>query len=428
KTNLNAVEKQQLSVFATYRGHCAGETLPIQHLSVATSLQPRYLVYSDRAAYQPGDTVRYRALIREIQDGRYIIPQDHEFDVSIIDSRGTPILTKKSKLSEFGTLNGELALDASAPFGTYRIAVSREDGPSGAWAFDVQEFTLPTARVEIETTQTTYFYGDKITGTVRVSDFAGNPLAGEPITYTLAGGFPVEAQDAVTDKKGEVSIAFETWDLPEECGFTVVAVLPSRQIQQQKNLALVNTGFSISLDTTREVYLVDEPFQVNVSARGRDEKHEALAMPLQISLQRRNEEGAYETVEKQTVTTSADEKRAASASFTAKAGGYYQILAEGTDRRGTAVTAQRNVQISGEDDANKLLILNDRSNYQQGESASFTVVSRLPDNLCVFTGEREGIVEYRVMRIKPGKNEINWKLDDRYSPTATVSLAVMHEN
>jgi len=428
KTNLNAVEKQQLSVFATYRGHCAGETLPIQHLSVATSLQPRYLVYSDRAAYQPGETVRYRAMIREIQDGRYIIPQDHEFDVTVLDSRGTPILTKKSKLSEFGTLNGELALDASAPFGTYRITVSREEGPSGAWTFEVQEFTLPTARVEIETSQTTYFYGDKITGTIRVSDFSGNPLEGERITYTLAGGFPVEVQEAVTDTNGEASFAFETWDLPEECVFAVAAVLPSRQIQQQKNLALVNTGFTITLDTTRDVYLVDEPFQVNVSARGRDEKREALAVPLQISLRRRNEEGAYETVARQKVTTLADENRAASVSFTATKGGRYQILAEGSDRRGTAITAQRNVQISGEDDANPLLILNDRSSYQQGDTASFTVVSRLPENLCVFTGEREGIVEYRVERIKPGKNEISWKLDDRYSPTATVSLAVMHEN
>ncbi|MFB3785819.1 MAG: MG2 domain-containing protein [bacterium] len=428
KTGLNALEKEQLSVFAAYRGHCAGETLPIQHLSVAASLQPRYLVYTDRAAYQPGETVQYRALIREIQDGRYIIPQDYDFDVTIFDSRGTPILTKQSKLSEFGTLNGELALGASAPFGTYRIAVSREDGPSGAWTFEVQEFTLPTARVEIETGQTTYFYGDKITGTIRVSDFSGNPLAGERITYTLAGGFPVEAQEAVTDSKGEASIEFETWDMPEECVFAVVAVLPSRQIQQQKNLALVNTGFTITLDTTRDVYLVNEPFQVNVGARGRDEKREALAVPLQISLQRRNEEGAYETVERQTVTTPADENRAASVSFTAKKGGRYQILAEGSDRRGTAVTSQRNVQISGEDDANKLLVLNDRSSYQQGDTASFTVVSRLPENLCVFTGEREGIVEYRVERIKPGKNEITWKLDGRYSPTATVSLAVMHGN
>ena len=422
--DLKATEADRLAVFAAYEGNWAGDILGIQDLNVVTSLQPRVLVYSDRPTYQPGDQVNYRALIREIKDGQYVIPQDFEFEVSILDSRGTLIHRQKDKLSDFGTLHSEFALDESAPLGEYRIIVSRKDGPSGAWLFEVQEFTLPTARVEIETEQNTYFYGDEISGAIKVSDFSGNPLPGERVTYVCA----TETHEGVTGKDGKIDFRFETWDLPEEGQVVIVGIIPNRQVQGGNVVMLVNTGFTISLNTTRTTYLAGEPFQVRTTTRSRDEKRGLVENPLKISLQKRNDEGAYETVESRNITTSANERSIASVTFTANTGGEYRVVAEGTDRRGTLVTGERVLRISGEDDANKILILSDESRYQQGETAEFTVVSRLPENLCLMTGEREGVVEYRIERLKMGKNSISWKLDDRYSPTAVVSLVVMFDN
>ncbi|MFH1739727.1 MAG: tetratricopeptide repeat protein, partial [bacterium] len=422
--DIKAVETDRLSIFASYKGHWAGEILQTRDLNVATSLQPRIFIYSDRPAYQPGDEVNYRAMIREIKDGQYIIPRDYEFEVSLIDSRGTVIHEQKSNLSEFGTLNGKYTLDESAPFGQYRLTVSRKDGPSGAWAFDVQEFTLPTARVEIETEKNTFFYGDKISGTIRVSDFSGNPFPNEKVTYILVG----ETNEGTTDKDGKIKFEFETWDLPEEGPVPIQGLLPNRQVQGGKVVMLVNTGFTISLDTTRRIYLAGEPFQVRIKTNSRDEKPELLETPLTINLQKRNDERVYETVETKNIVTSKDERNIASVTFTVKTGGKYRIIAEGKDRRSTPVTANLGLTISDEDDTNKILVLNDHSRYQQGEAATFTVVSRLPENLCLITGEREGIVEYRIENLKQGKNSISWRLDDRYSPNAVVSVAVMYDN
>ena len=216
--------------------------------------------------------------------------------------------------------------------------------------------------------------------------------------------------------------------MPEEGGFQITAMIPNRNIQGSQLVMLVNRGFTIALDTTRATYLTGEPFQVRVTARSRDQKRERVEKPLQLSIQKQNDEGVWTNVETKKVTTSADERRIASVSFTMKEGGNYRIYAEGTDRRGTQVSAQKSVIISGEDDWNKVLILSDQSRYQQGESAEFTVVSRLPENLCLLMGEREGVVEYRIETLKKGKNEISWKLDDRYSPHAVVSLIVMYNN
>ncbi|MGC9326967.1 MAG: tetratricopeptide repeat protein, partial [Candidatus Hinthialibacter sp.] len=388
--NLEAMEGDDLSIFASFQGHWAGEKLVIQNTQTASPLQPRVLIYSDRSGYQPGERVHYRAMIREIDNGRYAVPKDAEYQITALDSRGATIYQENAKLSKFGTLHGEFDLDEAAPMGQYRITASRKDGPSGSWAFDVQEFTLPAAKIVIETGQKTYFYGDEITGAIQLMDFSGNPLPGEMMRFALTGPVEPDVLEERTDQDGKIEFQFETWDLPEEGQFAIHALAPERQIMGEAAVILVNTGFTISLETTRSTYLAGEPFQVQAAARRRDEKGERIETTLKILLQQRNYEGAYETIDSKTVVTSPDEKKTAYASFTAKSGGDYRIRAEGSDQRGTTVAAQKHLKISGEDDANKLLILSDRSFYQQGETASFTVVSRLPENLCLITGEREG--------------------------------------
>lgn len=422
--DLKGAEVNELSVFAISEKNCASERLRIGDLNVKTTLQPRILIYTDRPAYQPGDSVQYRALIREIKDGKYIVPEEVEFEVAAVDARGTLIHQQQCKLSPFGTLHGNFLLDKGSPVGPYRITVSRKDGPSGTWEFNVQEFTLPTARIDIETAQNTYFYGDKIAGTIQVRDFSGNALANEKVSYLLVA----EQLEAVTDKEGKISFEFETWDLPEEGGIFIQATLPNRQIQGAKNLLLVTTGYSISLETNRTLYLAGEPFQVQVTARSRDDKQTRIAQSLKVILQRKNNEGVYEDIDSEPVTTSADERKISSVSFTVKTGGEYRIIAEGTDARGTRITLEKNIFISGEEDENKLLVLSDRSTYQQGETATFTVVSRVPDNLVLMTGEREGVVEYRIEKLQHGKNTVSWKLDDRYSPTCVISFTMMNGN
>lgn len=422
--DLKRADAKELSVFAVSEKNCASEKLPISDLNAKTALQPRVFIYTDRPAYQPGDEVQYRALIREIKDGKYTVPEEVEFDVAALDARGTSIHQRKVKLSPFGTLNGSFQLDQDAPAGGYRIEVSRQDGPAGAWEFSVQEFTLPTARIDVETPQATYFYGDKISGTIRVRDFSGNALANEKVSYLLT----TDWQEAVTDSEGKIAFEFETWDLPEEGVISIQANLPNRQIQGSKNLFLVTTGFSISIDTTRLIYMAGEPFQVQVSARSRDEKNTRITQALKITLHRSIAGKDLGIVASESVTTSADERKTAAISFTAKTGGEYRIIAEGTDVRGTRVAADKDIFVSGEEDENKLVVLCDQDIYQQGETATFTVVSRIPNNFVLMTGEREGIVEYRVQKLQQGKNTVSWKLDDRYSPFCTIGFTMMNGN
>lgn len=426
--DLDATEANRLSVFASHDGHWGGDILNINNLNVATSLQPRIYITTDRMTYQPGDKIHYRAIIREIKDGRYTIPDEHKYDVTILDTRSTPLLKRTVSLNEFGTLNGTFDLNPAAPMGQYRIMISRKDGPSSSWNFNVQHFTLPTMRFEIETSQLTYYYGDEISGTIRLTDFSGNPIANEPITYSAVGPFPNETREGITDKKGEVEFEFESWDFPEQGQIAIQALAKNRQVNQSKTLVMVNTGFYISLNTTRNIYLAEEPFQVEIAAKQRDEEQSAIKRELTVSLQKQNFEGVFETVDSQSVTTSESSKKPVTLTFKAKDGGQYRLLAEGVDSRDTKITSEKRLHISDENDTNKLLILNDQSRFQQGETATFVVVSRLEENLCLITGEREGVVDYRLQRLKEGKNEITWQLDDQYSPQALISIMVMDDN
>ena len=103
---LGAAEVNTLSVFASYEGNWAGEFLNTNGLQAVTSLRPRLVIYTDRPTYQPGDEVNYRALIREIEDGQYVIPTE-DFETTVIDARGSVVYKNTNAVSEYGTLSGQ---------------------------------------------------------------------------------------------------------------------------------------------------------------------------------------------------------------------------------------------------------------------------------------------------------------------------------
>ena len=93
----------------------------------ANESRPMAYIYTDRPVYRPEQTVYWRAIVRDSNDGEYAIPQNRKFTVEIRDTRNEEVLKKSGlELSEFGTLDGELTLLAGAPLGRYNITIHEE--------------------------------------------------------------------------------------------------------------------------------------------------------------------------------------------------------------------------------------------------------------------------------------------------------------
>ena len=67
---------KSLRVFAAEDGHVAAHAVNLSGLVQATGLSARGYVYTDRPAYQPGQTVGIRGIIRDVTDGSYVAPAE----------------------------------------------------------------------------------------------------------------------------------------------------------------------------------------------------------------------------------------------------------------------------------------------------------------------------------------------------------------
>ncbi|MCC5806029.1 MAG: hypothetical protein JJU00_06835 [Opitutales bacterium] len=152
--------------------------------SAPESAGTRAHVYADRPLYRPGETVRWRAVFRELRDGAFHLPETAAYTYEIRDYRGDAVAEGTVEPSKFGTAHGTLELPAEARPGAYGI-VLREDGAvlRSAQLFAVEVFRVPEFEVavvfegaESDVGTPAFPLGETVTGRVDVSYFAGGPV------------------------------------------------------------------------------------------------------------------------------------------------------------------------------------------------------------------------------------------------------------
>jgi len=441
-------------VYAVADGSPASNALDLSGLGVALGLQPRGLLYTDRPAYRPGETVRYRGLIRLVEQGSYAVGEGTEATVRVHSARGGLVHEATHKLSPFGTLAGEFALNAREPLGDCRIVATiaregEEKKHTFTGQFKVDEYQLPLYKLTFDLAKPTFFRGEPITGTIRVEYFFGHPVPGKDVRFRLKDQ---RWETKTTDDKGEVAFEFETDFFRQTEILPLVAVLPAEGIAGQQNVLLVTQAYLATVSTLRDTFLVGEPFDAKVKTTepagltrpGADA--EAVAREVTVGLYRfvgdeagealpdavaaAKAQGApkgYVTVATETVTT-AKETGEAVARLTAKEGGRHLIRVEGRDRKDNLVVAERRVFISGEDDKIKLRILADSDEYRVGETPEINVVCRVGPALALLTWEAERIYQYKLVPLRKGSNRIEVEIPDACAPNFSLQAAVLHDN
>ena len=143
-------------------------------------------LFTERPIYRPGETVSYKAVVRDEDDASYAVPRaDATFTVTVLAPRYDDLLTTQVAVNEIGTFSGDFTLPADAPTGGYWIGVTDEHGSHVAdTRFTVAEFRAPEFTVEVEAPGTDYLAGDTIAAEARASFFFGGPAAGADSEWT----------------------------------------------------------------------------------------------------------------------------------------------------------------------------------------------------------------------------------------------------
>ncbi len=427
-----------LRVFAVNAAGSGASSVSLSGLGFGQGLTAKGYLFTDRPAYQPGQRVHWKGIVREVDGGVYRLPAG-EWLCQVWSSGGRLMLQRAVQFSAFGSFAMDLDLPADAELGGWRIVCgrSRTDLPFAA-EFTVARYERPRLNAEIVLEQPVVFRGETIKGRIKATYFFGEPAAGREVVYGMQlpdGG--VQEHKGSTNAAGEVPFQFDTKEFGEEAMAVLWARLPADGVNAQTAVPVVTTEFAPTLATVRNVYLVKEPFDVAVTLLDRSGKplaRELTAVLLRLEerggkarpAQRRAAELHEVEVARKTFTT--DAKGKGTVGFAAEKGGQHRVRIEGKDRFDNLVTAELQLTISGDDDEVKLRLLSDAETYKVGDTLSAKVANRAGARLCLVTVQGDGILTYETRVLPAGESTLSVPLLPLHAPNFALSLAMIDGN
>ena len=175
-----------------YKLHAAFTTsLGADQLDLAVPLYTpaRVHVITDRPLYEPGNMIRFRAVVLRARD---LAPLDGRPGVwTVRDPSGEVVLEEKAPAGDWGVVAGSFPLDRGAATGTWHVAWSSADATDDI-SINVQPFKLPRFRVDASSDKPFYQATDtpSIKGAVLYSSGAPVANATLAITWDASGEWP----------------------------------------------------------------------------------------------------------------------------------------------------------------------------------------------------------------------------------------------
>ena len=167
--------------------------------AVPESYEARYYVFDDRQMYRPEETVSLKGWIRAITPGATgdveLLQQSAatSIDWQVIDPQGNEIAKGNAPLSALGGFDIQFTLPENVNLGYAQVMLNAMGGElqyfgyGGAYyhSFQIQEFRRPEFEVRASASEGPHFVGDAATATVAASYFAGGPLPGADVNWSV---------------------------------------------------------------------------------------------------------------------------------------------------------------------------------------------------------------------------------------------------
>jgi hypothetical protein len=175
-------------------------------LPLALYTPARIHVITDRPLYEPGNTVRFRAVVLRARD---LAPLDQRPGKWVVkDPDGEVVLEEAAPAGDWGVVAGSFPLDKAARTGTWNVAWVSASATDEV-PFTVQPFTLPRFRVDAIADRPFHRAGDRPTIKGAVIYSSGAPVAGAKldIAWDVSGDWPppLEWQDRLLPRRAQTA-------------------------------------------------------------------------------------------------------------------------------------------------------------------------------------------------------------------------------
>lgn len=449
------------------------------------TISRKYYLFTDRPLYKPGDTVYFKAVIRDDNDALYTVPQGTAHVKVFKDyQRDQALFEKDIPLSAEGTVAGSYVLPEDVKTGYYQIEVDtgleteRTQWLRGLTYFTVAEYRKPEYSLDVKTPKSEIVNGDEAKFQISGQYFFGQALKGKLVKYTVSantyynsdyyypedeeninsygywGGNDIIKQTVVLNDDGVGEVSINTKDLVTagmskdyvlsfEASFEDESGNPSLAsksiLVRGSNYSLYKTSYKYSGRVgevqTMPLKLVANTAGVspaNISLTVESRRHwwtrtlnprvADKYSPL-FSYQEHTEE-----LEKSFITTTTNGD--AVLNFTPTQAGSYVFKVSYKDGRGNTAEKEFSLWIIPENELlyssqykDELIIDKDKQQYIPGETAQLTITSEVPDRDVFISVERDGVKRYVIVPLKGkfGKVSIPTMTSDIPNVTVTAS-------
>jgi uncharacterized protein YfaS (alpha-2-macroglobulin family) len=443
------------------------------------------LFYTDRPIYRPGQKVYFKGIVRLDDDAHYSLPPANtEMEVIVEDSQGREVYQETLKLSDMGTVWGELTLDEEASLGYYRIRALYDDTGFGA-SFRVAEYKKPEYQVEVQSDYDHYVQGDTINVTADATYYFGGPVTNAQVRWAVLSqdyyfqwdgpgwynwreyewrGYGYYEDDyysgygkliaegtGETDGEGRFtfSVPADIADKTNSQAFTLEVTVVDINDQEVSNRtqAVVHKGmFYIGLSPRRYVGQVDKETEIDVKVVDL-EQEPVVEQSVQIvflnrrwySTQKQGADGRWywdwevEETPVYTTTVTSDADGEALAAFAPKAGGSYKARAIAADERGNEIRSATYFWVSSREwiswrreNNDRIELIADKREYKVGDTAEILVPSPFRGPVkALLAIERADVLEYRVIDIETNSDILKIPIVEDHVPNIFVSVVLV---
>jgi len=464
---VRAGERQAVGVAGTYRTSSSDETWHVY-------------TFSDRPAYRPGETAKFKVIARSKNDGEYRTPAGEMLEYTIRDARSNELAKGELTLNEFGSAWGELELDPEWTLGEVRIEFtvpSRKTGAGQFPLFRIEEYKLPEFTVHVETPldddgkRQVFILGDTIEAVIDAEYTFGGAVAGATVevfvhqsTFYRHGSPPrsygwlyesranqsmrwhygeqtVHRETLTTDALGRATVRFQTpFGQNQDLQYRIEARVTDasrREIIGQDSVRVGRRSYFATLSPRHNLYRPGSKITVEINTR--DANDEPVSVDGKITVvrqdwtERKNRPGSYEEHEILRTDASTNSLGTAEIDFDAAKEGYYRVRWFSRDRDGAPVRSETTVWVC--DESSRRIgyhhggvdLLIDRDTARAGETMPVMISVPVSNRWVLLTVEAEGLLEYRLVHVEDRIRLVQLDIDDRFVPNVYLSATMVHD-